>query len=535
MIKDLSLIDKKSGYIDFLEVYSFGENKDIFYKDIFSCLSGLKDPDVERVVLGIIISTADKESLLQKKQTIEKLVIKNYLNYSESYSFKFLDFVLSQDFGKITFFDREWFSLIIKILKDNEIKISDELAAYVLKTLSFSEEIKGMFYKELGYKKFVEKIFYLVERLIGKTGGLLKDVGFNLRRLPDSKSIQLDCLNIFDFFLKKEFNSQLKYSAYCIFSKIFYFNKLNLVKLLLLKDKAAAKMIFAVQKGSKVAWSQINDSLSSENLIKYKDDIFNSSNLCELYFKINNNIGSKSINGKSKKVGIIITTHNPDLSLLEQSIRSVLLQTYKNISVCIIDDCSDEEIFNGINKIIEKLNDSRIFLQRNERNVGQYVSRNFAMQRMPDVDYYAIQDDDDVSHSDRLRVQLEYLESHKEKHICMTQQVRFNQDVVYVPDRHNPLDFDYGPASSFFRSQVVKLVGDFMPVRSRGDVEFINRIKNKLGLNSVGYLKIPLYIMRSDISTVSSVRDFYFKTQIDVYKKKMKTGFDSKFIQFAIQ
>jgi hypothetical protein len=532
MIKDIALLDKKSGYIDFLSLYSFGSEEEVFYSAINDQLNQSKDINLRIINLGIFISTLNKKRLIDNERIIESELVNIYSNYKNDKYYKFLDFVISQDFGKLLNFKKKWFELIFTLVLDRMDDISDEMASYVLKTLATSSQIRIELFKEISHQKFLELIFALVKKVLGRTGGLLREIGFNIRRLPVSESISIDCLNIFEFFQENKLNSQLKYSAYCIFSKIFAFNSLSLVKLLLLVDRTAAEMIFSVQKGSRISWSNIQNSLVAESIQKYNEIAFDSLNLNEFYSRINKVKRNKFEN--KRKIGVILTTHNPDIEVIGYSIDSVLNQTCGNIQLCIVDDFSDKDIYEKLKRKIDEFHDERIIFIRNQKNSGQYVSRNTAMNAMPDAEFYAIQDDDDVSHPDRLRIQYDFMRENSEVALCLAQQVRFNKDMVYVPDRVNPLDFDFGPASSFYKKEIVKKIGGFMNVRSRGDVEFINRIKNTIGNDSIGFLKIPLYIMRSDLSSVSSVRDFQFKTQIDIYKKQMRNGMKLGVFQYAL-
>jgi glycosyltransferase involved in cell wall biosynthesis len=72
-----------------------------------------------------------------------------------------------------------------------------------------------------------------------------------------------------------------------------------------------------------------------------------------------------------KKVSIVMPNYN-GVPFIESSIRSVLIQTYVNWELIIVDDCSTDKSI----EIIEKFHDRRIELLKNQHNVGAAKSRN---------------------------------------------------------------------------------------------------------------------------------------------------------------
>jgi len=75
------------------------------------------------------------------------------------------------------------------------------------------------------------------------------------------------------------------------------------------------------------------------------------------------------------KVSILMTAYNRE-KYIGEAIESVISQTYKNIELIIVDDCSNDNTV----KIIEKycFLDKRVFLYTNEVNLGDYPNRNKA-------------------------------------------------------------------------------------------------------------------------------------------------------------
>lgn len=76
-------------------------------------------------------------------------------------------------------------------------------------------------------------------------------------------------------------------------------------------------------------------------------------------------------------VSIIMPSYNCG-SFVEETIRSVQAQSYKNWEIVFVDDCSTDDTVREVSKMRE--DDSRIRLYQNTRNLGAAVSRNYALQ-----------------------------------------------------------------------------------------------------------------------------------------------------------
>lgn len=105
------------------------------------------------------------------------------------------------------------------------------------------------------------------------------------------------------------------------------------------------------------------------------------------------------------KVSIIVPNYNCE-NFLEDTIQSVLNQTYKNWELLIVDDCSTDKSVEVIKQYADK--DERIKLYINERNKGAAASRNWAM-REASGKWVAFLDSDDLWMADKLEKQLLYM------------------------------------------------------------------------------------------------------------------------------
>ena len=72
---------------------------------------------------------------------------------------------------------------------------------------------------------------------------------------------------------------------------------------------------------------------------------------------------------QNDKVSVIIPTYNVE-NYIEESIYSIINQTYKNIEIIVVDDCSTDRTYEKLMEI-QKL-DKRLIVLRNEKIV-RYV------------------------------------------------------------------------------------------------------------------------------------------------------------------
>lgn len=108
-------------------------------------------------------------------------------------------------------------------------------------------------------------------------------------------------------------------------------------------------------------------------------------------------------------VSVILCNYNSS-ETIENSIKSIIIQTYKNVELIIIDDCSDDKSYEEICKLKEKYKDkiSNFEVYKNETNMGVYYSRNFGIKKSKG-DIIAIQDADDISDKNRLLISVNEL------------------------------------------------------------------------------------------------------------------------------
>lgn len=103
-------------------------------------------------------------------------------------------------------------------------------------------------------------------------------------------------------------------------------------------------------------------------------------------------------------VSVIIATHNR-AQYIRKSIECILMQTWKNLELIIIDDGSTD----NTEEIVKEFADGRITYLRNDTNKGVSVSRNRGISASKG-EYIIYQDDDDLCRLDKIEKQVLLME-----------------------------------------------------------------------------------------------------------------------------
>ncbi len=120
-------------------------------------------------------------------------------------------------------------------------------------------------------------------------------------------------------------------------------------------------------------------------------------------------------------VSVLICCYNAE-KFIEATIRSVIDQTYENLEILVLDNCSSDEsvgILEGIGR-----QEPRLKLYAGRENLGAYGGLNYLLERA-EGDYIAIQDHDDIWHPDKVLRQIEFLEKNSAYVGCGTAIVNY--------------------------------------------------------------------------------------------------------------
>lgn len=130
----------------------------------------------------------------------------------------------------------------------------------------------------------------------------------------------------------------------------------------------------------------------------------------------------ESVNN-NPQVSVILTTYNRK-ELLRQTIESILSQTYQDFELLIVDNFSDYDFYG----LIDSFNSDKIHAFQNANNGIIAVNRNFAIKKARGR-YIAFCDDDDLWMPNKLELQVNFMETHKEIDIVGTAIIFFGDDI----------------------------------------------------------------------------------------------------------
>ena len=94
----------------------------------------------------------------------------------------------------------------------------------------------------------------------------------------------------------------------------------------------------------------------------------------------------------NKKVAIIIPNYNK-ADYIEECIQSAVKQTYKNLEIIVVDDCSTDDSVAKIKRMVQKYKNIKLFALK--KNSGVSAARNFGVKKT-NAEYLTFLDSDDV-------------------------------------------------------------------------------------------------------------------------------------------
>lgn len=170
----------------------------------------------------------------------------------------------------------------------------------------------------------------------------------------------------------------------------------------------------------------------------------------------------------------VIMTHFDVGDALLTAVHSVLGQSWRNLELIIIDDCSPDDEFARIRGLQER--DPRIRILQTQKNSGTYTARNLGLQHARG-EFVTCHDSDDWSHPRKIERQVvQLLESNSIGNLSSW--TRTSEDLFF--ERFSATGkYIYPNTSSlmFRREPVVGRIGNWDAVRTGADTEYYKRIE----------------------------------------------------------
>lgn len=178
------------------------------------------------------------------------------------------------------------------------------------------------------------------------------------------------------------------------------------------------------------------------------------------------------------KVSVILPAYKAGTGI-RIAIESILGQTWRNLELIIVDDCSPDDTAAIAAEYANR--DPRVRLLSTPENSGPYVARNIALEAA-DGEFVTVNDADDWSHSQKIEVQAKHLLAHPKVVANTSGHARLTEDLKLYR-RGTPGKYIFPNMSSmmFRKETVMDKIGHWDSVRFAGDGEFKRRLVKSFG------------------------------------------------------
>ena len=208
----------------------------------------------------------------------------------------------------------------------------------------------------------------------------------------------------------------------------------------------------------------------------------------------------------SEKISVLMTVYNAE-NYAEESINSILNQTYKNFEFIIVDDFSDDRSL----EIIKNIKDERIKLYKLEKRYGRTKALNFGLRKC-ESELIAVQDADDISHQDRLEDSLKQFESNNNLGLVCSRHQLIDENNLLIDRKESLID----EKKFFSKVKYVNLIAHSSVTFRRNSLDNKKFFYDESFLYAQDYNLILRFIRDSKISLIQKQL-----VKIRHYKKNM--------------
>lgn len=241
-------------------------------------------------------------------------------------------------------------------------------------------------------------------------------------------------------------------------------------------------------------------------------------------------------------ISVIIPVYNVE-KFVEESIMSICRQTYRNLEIIIIDDCSTDNTYFLVERIAKI--DFRIKLIRNKENLKLVETLNKGL-RYATGDYIVRMDGDDISELDRIEKMYKYLRRYPDVSLIGCQVMTIDENNNIIGYSSLPVEMKIIENSCIYASPILHIwmckkslydeLNGYRHILGAEDYDFILRVL------SSGYkitnLNERLYRVRirdgNTVSTIGLKQEISHQYCVSLYKERLKKGKDSFSLPFLL-
>ena len=214
-------------------------------------------------------------------------------------------------------------------------------------------------------------------------------------------------------------------------------------------------------------------------------------------------------------LSVIMPAYNAE-KYIEETLKSILIQKFKNYELLIYDDCSTDQTLNLIKKFKKK--DPRIKIYRGKKNIGQPSALNFLITKTK-YNLIALHDTDDVSLPDRFYKQVKFFLEKKNTVLLGSYCKVINEKSKILRSVKYPIQYNeikkkleiqncFAQSSVIFKKEVIRKIGNFnIMFNPAQDYELWTRIAAIYKCEN-----IPEYLMLYRQHKLSSSSKYFYKS-----------------------
>lgn len=214
---------------------------------------------------------------------------------------------------------------------------------------------------------------------------------------------------------------------------------------------------------------------------------------------------------KKNLVSVIMPTYNRGF-LIKNSIDSVLNQTYSNIEIIVVDDCSTD----NTEDVVKSINDKRVKYFKLDKNSGANFARNYGIDKSIG-DFVTFIDSDDIYELNKIELQLEMInDTNTDMNFCGVRIID-NENEILVPNEYQ-IDRIYkkefkslicsgnfiSTQALFIKSSIIKKIKFDNDIPRLQDYDLVLRLIPEVSISFLNEFLVSLYRQSDSISNSNS-------------------------------